>query len=121
MHNLCGTAGKRHCCKECAALARRGNRIRYSAGYANIELAVDGEGELRHLEGEIYPQGEQAGLLLDTGPALITLLHHGEIVAETISDTDGRFGFDDLTTGDYAMTLFLHDKSRIELVVVNVS
>lgn len=97
-------------------------RLRYSTGYANVELAIGHEGRLRHLEGEILSpsNGNDNVLLFDAGPALIMLLRHGEVVAETTSDVDGRFGFADLVADDYAMTLFLDDQSRIELVTVNV-
>lgn len=96
-----------------------GYRMRYNAGQTNIELAIEQAGRLRHLEGEIYVADDEH-LLADTGPALITLLRHGRIVAETMSDFDGRFDFPDLEVGDYAMTLFLSNDSRIELVAVDV-
>jgi hypothetical protein len=95
-------------------------RLRYTTGYANVELAVENDGRLRRMEGEIFAANEHSELLFDTGPALITLLRHGQIVAETTSDVDGRFGFADLIADDYAMTLFLDDQARIELVTVNV-
>ncbi len=97
-------------------------RLRYSTSYANVELAIGHEGRLRHLEGEILSPGDgtDSVLLFDAGPALIMLLRHGQVVAETTSDADGRFGFADLTADDYAMTLFLSEHSRIELVAVNV-
>jgi len=102
--------------------AHDGYRLRYQAGLATIELAVESEGRFRHIEGEIYAENDNdTDLLLDAGPALITLLRHGEIVAETTSDTDGRFGFSDLSTADYGMTLSIGDISRIQLVAVNVS
>lgn len=97
-----------------------GYRMRYNAGNTNIELAIESEGRLRRLEGEIYPLRSTSALLGDTGPALITLLHNGQIIAETTSDLDGRFGFSNLAADDYALTLFLNDQSRIEIVAVNV-
>lgn len=102
--------------------AQDGYRLRYQAGIATIELAVENEGRIRHIEGEIYAEADDdTDLLLDAGPAFITLLHHGEIIAETTSDIDGRFGFSDLQTADYGMTLSIGDSSRIQLVAVNVS
>lgn len=96
-------------------------RLRYSAGPATIELAIESSGHSRHMEGEIYTNDEQSDLLRDIGPAFITLLHHGKIIAETTSDLDGRFDFADLNAADYAMTFFIGDGARIELVDVTVS
>ena len=96
-------------------------RLRYHVESATIELAIENNGRLRHIEGEIYAEDDEINdLLFDTGPAFITLLRHGEIVGETTADLDGRFGFTNLIAADYAMTLFLGETSRIELVTVNV-
>lgn len=100
--------------------AAEGHRLRYMAGRTSIELAVENKGRLRDLEGEIYSADESSALLSDTGPALVMLLRHGELVAETASDEDGRFEFLDLMSGDYAMTFFLEDQSRIDLVALNL-
>jgi len=94
-------------------------RLRYTTGYTNIELAVAHEGRLHHIEGEIISATDN-NFLFDTDLALITLLRHGQVVAETNSDIDGRFGFADLVADQYAITLDLADRSHIELVTVNV-
>jgi hypothetical protein len=97
-----------------------GYRLRYTAGYADIELAIEQEGQLRHLVGEIYASFSQDDLFAEREPALIALEHHGQVVAETTTDLDGRFSFPNLPAADYAMTFFLNQQARIELVNVNV-
>lgn len=102
--------------------AQDGYRLRFVADTAIIELAIENDGRVCNIEGEIYGDDEDdvQELLLETDPAFITLLHNGEIVGEAVSDADGRFGFYDLNAQTYGMTFFLGNKARVELVDIKI-